>query len=227
VLLTSLPLYVPVACLLFLLIIGLAIPLCFGRPQTMMVDSWPGRYCIPYLQGFDGRFQPLWHWHFVVPSVLFSLCPALPMVLLSIRRMIQQPLRVLVLSNLFYMSTMVAASAGILRYLISSRIRFDPTGARGETHYTPESRPSTESFLQSVEVIFGVFVGGLLLASLNMGYASLAVCPMLGSLSGSNFRLARVIGVLVLLTIASQLGFGVLLCRGQMGIPLFLSSVHF
>ena len=223
-LLGSLPLYVPVLCLAFILVNGLAIPLCFGRIGTITVGLQDSLWQIPYWQSFDGRFMCLWRPLFVAISVIFSLSPALPMLAIAVEGRVRHPLRLIVASNAVYMSTMLASLWSLARCVIRVPVQFLPTGSRIATNGKQTNGRSASLVAESA---LALLVGGLLISSLNLGLAGLALCPLLGSCCISDEGRARAAAVVVFTGIMLQLVLGAAACHAPVSIPPLVSSIHF
>ncbi len=223
-LLGSLPLYVPVLCLAFILVSGLAIPLCFGRIGTITVVVHDSMWRIPYWQSFDGRFMCLWRPMFVAVSLLFNLSPALPMLAIALEGRVRNPVRLIVASNAVYISTMLASATSLARCVIRVPVQFLPTGSRLTVN---GERTSGRSASLVAESAFALVVGGMLVSSLNIGLAGLALCPLIGSCCISDGGRARAAAFAVFAGIVFQLALGVAACHAPISMPPLVSSIHF
>ena len=221
-----LPLYIPVLSLLFILTAGLGLPLCFSRASIIVTETPVGSIRIPFLQAFDGRFQPMWKPLFVYPSLLFSISPALPMLALALSGKIRKPFRLLVESNVVYLSTMLQLAWSLIGYIRSRRIRFIPTGSLVSSLVSMRSSGAM-SPLTFWTFLFSLTTCVLLASSLNLGLAAVALCPLLGLTSSTGGRQLGAMAGIVFTCVLLQLMMGAALCNAPLSIPPLLFSVHF
>jgi cellulose synthase/poly-beta-1,6-N-acetylglucosamine synthase-like glycosyltransferase len=223
--LSVLPLYVPALCLLFVLTAGLALPLCFGRPSWAVAQTVWGTVRCPFLQSFDGRFAPLWNPLFVYVSLFFSLSPALPVLALAVRGRIRRPFRLLLASNVAYMAAMPVFFSGLVAYWTRRTVEFHPTGqdARCECRAAPRAGRTGEVAMACA----GLLLALALCATLNVGLAAVAVCPLLGCGHGAlRPRIGLLAGV-VFGGVVAQAVLGAVLCASPLSLPPLVLSIHF
>ncbi len=220
--LCCLPLYVPVLGLLFMLTVGLGFPLCFGKLQAIVAETRLGHVEFPYFQTADGRFQPLWGPVFVYLSIFFSLSPSFPMLALALCGKIRRPLQLLFVSNLVYMSTMFVASYSLVKLVFRRSVQFLPTGSMAQArspnrvHATLFSRPVF------YEGVLGTVLGLLLVSTLNLGLAAVAVAPLL-----SHSRRITLVATLAFAGVGAQIVLAAALGAAPFGIPPLVFSIHF
>jgi cellulose synthase/poly-beta-1,6-N-acetylglucosamine synthase-like glycosyltransferase len=226
-LLCSLPLYVSVLCLLFLVVSGLAIPVLFGKSSAVVANTCFGTFRLPFFQVFDGRFQSMWSPVFVLCSVFLSVSPAFPALALAFAGRIRRPFRLLAVSNLVHMSTMLVACAAVIRFLVHVPVEFRPTGGRTTSWAEGGSRRLSARWFATCEAAFCLLVGLGLFASLNFGYGMIAVCPLLSRFTHLNASHLYASAVIVILGVATQVLLGAALCWGNIGLPPLFFSIHF
>ncbi len=220
-----LPLYVPAFCLLFVLTAGLALPLCFGHFSWVVAQTAWGAVRCPFLQSFDGRFVPLWHPLFVGLSLLFSLSPTLPALALAGVGRIHRPFRLILASNVAYMAVMPVFFSGLAAYLSRRVIEFHPTGqSAGDATLVRARRARAGDFVMGCVVLA---LATVLVATLNVGLAVVALCPLLGSACEAfRPRFGLMVG-LVFGGVLTQAVVSALLCASPMSLPPLIMSIHF
>jgi len=219
--LCCLPLYVPILGLFFMLTVGLGFPLCFGKFSTIVADTRLGHFSVPYLQTFDGRFQSLWGTVFVFLSIFFSLTPSFPMLTLAMCGKIKHPLRLLLVSNLVYMSTMFVTFYSLLQVLFRRSVQFLPTGSLGGIHVR-QRQLALPSRPNGYECVLSVGMGVLLLSTLNIGLGAVALAPLL-----SHSRRITLVACLAFCGVAAQIILAAVSRSGAWGIPSLVFSIHF
>jgi cellulose synthase/poly-beta-1,6-N-acetylglucosamine synthase-like glycosyltransferase len=160
----SVPLYIPVVCLAYLLISLVAA--AFAQSHWRIFTLEFGRYSWASPPLFLGSrpVGALLDWDFQIFSAAWALAPALACLVVSIRYE-RQFLRLLAASMTPYMSVMVVAWRGILRLVLTGAAHFVPTGLRPGSSTPKRSR--VWSPLHASEILLGVLLSVASLVWLN------------------------------------------------------------
>lgn len=218
--LSCFPLFIPVLCLLFILLVGVLVPFIFGQPSEFVLTIGTKTFAIPYYLSVDGRFSPIWSGTFVLLSIICSMSPMLPIFALSIQRKVKHPVRLVVFSLVAQMSTMLSSAwKGIQQILKHKDMEFIPTGSQGLAGLKGRGK--------SVEVAVALLFTAVLLSTLNIGLASMALCPVLAIAIPLNSRLFRIGLAMVVLGVIGNFMLAAVAPLSSGGFLPFPFTIHF
>jgi cellulose synthase/poly-beta-1,6-N-acetylglucosamine synthase-like glycosyltransferase len=226
-LLGCLPLYVPVFCLAFLVVLGVGMVLAFGTIGTVELKLGGFTVSAPYLRTFDDRFRPMWAPAYVALSLLFSLSPAFPALALAVLGRIRRPIRLLITSNLVFLSMMFVWIGIVFDLLRRIPIQFHPTMATRESGRSPRRSEAAQYRFVVYECLASAVLGTLLLCTLNFGLAAIAGCPIMARLSGKNMTVSYIMAFVVSGGISMQFLIGSLAASPALGLTQLAFSIHF
>ena len=213
------PLYVPVLVLSFVALTGLGLATVFGYWHAPEISLLGHKIALPPIRAFGEPFDIFWYRDFQILSVFCALSPALAAIGLGLTRRLKV-FRLLLLSTVPYLSLMVVAWRGLLRYLILGEVSWVPTGDRGATWRSP----------LGWELGIGSVLCAASLVTLNFAFVAVSGCLLLGagiSALGWDNRFLRLASALCFAVILFQMALNVVLPAQFSGLAPLVFPIHF
>ena len=237
------PLYVPALCLAFVALCTIGLATVFGSWGHLTISLHGQELSVPMVRILDERFSPLWSWHFQLVSVIGAFSPAFASMALGAGKRVRA-VRLLFLSTMPYLSLMLLSWVGVLRYLITGRVKWSPTGekppveseSRGFPTSTGIASRLTDKCLSALKSpsTWEVLLGGILaVASLicfNIAFFAVSLCLLMGPYVcrfGWERRSARLGSAGCFTLIVSQMAANLCLMVHSPGLVPLVFSVNF
>lgn len=243
------PLYVPAICFLFVLFCTIVMGLVLGQWKILTATLFGHVFHLPVVRIFDEHFALLWTWDFRLFSFLCALAPTFGCLALGVKGELR-PVRLIALSTMPYLSTMLVSWRAILGYFLCGRAFSPPTGeAIGKTESSiKQTTARRKTFCgfgfrravrygsaswsgpRDMEVVFAGILGAVALLSMNIGHAGEAACLLIGAIAetrGWDSRFVRRASLFCFIAITIQMVLCTMPFGRIPGLSPMMFSVHF
>ena len=236
------PLYIPALCLLFVVLCSLCLTVVFGNWSILTISIFEHQFVLPPVRILDERFASLCSWDFQLVSVFGAFSPAFACLALGLKGKLRAG-RVLFLSTAPYLSLMLLSWRGILRYLLTRRTPWPPTGEKLSTFPKGGFHTLKSSTHRGYSGCFGTWyleriweigIGGVLaiasLISFNFAFFAVSCCLLVGAyieVFGWEGRFAHFASIGCFALILLQMVLNLALLSHSPGLVPLVFSVHF
>jgi cellulose synthase/poly-beta-1,6-N-acetylglucosamine synthase-like glycosyltransferase len=237
-----LPLYIPALCLIFVALCTIGFTLAFGKVISPTISIFGHQLNFISIIVLDERFSPLWSWDFQIFSIIGALSPAFACIALGLKGKLSAT-RLLFLSSVPYLSVMVLSWVGILRYLVTRKTSWPPTGER---YISSSNEGIRDQSSLTRKIMFGqvcnhfsmrileICIGGSLaiasLITLNLSFFAVSCCLLIGvyiDMTGWEGRFPPLVSSICFALIILQMILNMTLLSYSPGLVPLAFSIHF
>ena len=238
VLFSSFILFVPAVFLIYLLIANAFLPPLFGEKQMLSINLWGKDFELVPVYFMESRFEDIWTLDFY----LITLVGMFASIFCYFGAIFSHPQRILKLlfkSVVPYVSLILVSTCGIVKYLLTQRAIFLPTGEKITDapaliqHNSGRFRESLHSnhwCVFHVEWLLGLFLTYLAIKTMNFALLTISTCliisPLVARFGWENRGIALLVSIPLLFVLLAfgSMGMGFL---GMQGFSLFFITCHF